>query len=67
MNLEMSSEKLQAQTVAEAAELRTSKRSEHATVLHSPSGQTFGEGSACIQKIAQMQTPAHFREVLPRV
>ena len=51
--------------MAEAAELRTNKHSELATVLRSPNGQIFGEGSVCIQRIGRMQTPAHFREGLP--
>src|SRR6266849_5421492 len=64
MNPETSFERLQAQTVGEAAEPQTSKHSERATALRIPNGQTFGEGSAGIQRIARTQTPARFREAL---
>src|SRR5437016_1226443 len=65
MSLEISCEKLPAQTVGEAAELRTNKHSEPATVLRSPSGQTFGGGFVCIQRTGRTQTPEHFREAPP--
>src|SRR5258708_1523084 len=64
MNLETNFERPQAQSVGEAAELRTNERSKRATVLRSPSGQTCGEGPGGIRRIAQMQTLAHFLEAL---